>query len=574
MGATRRCMVIVGVLFALFLSSTSAQSCSKYKFAGNKVFSTCSDLPYLNSNLHWMYSPSSQSLEIAFRCMGTSSSRWVSWAINPTSQGMVGSQALVAFQKSDGTMRAYTSPIKGYQTRLQEGDLSFPVSDLSAIYLNNEMIIFATLKLQNSSSTLNQVWQEGPLSYDSPGMHPTTGHNVQSMGTLNLLSGESKTTAGASSSKLNCPGNPSTSAQSCSKYKFAGNKVFSTCSDLPYLNSYLHWTYSPSSQSLEIAFRCMGTSSSRWVSWAINPTSQGMVGSQSLVAFQKSDGTMRAYTSPIKGYQTRLQEGDLSFPVSDLSAIYSNNEMIIFATLKLQNSSSTLNQVWQEGPLSNDSPGMHPTTGPNVQSMGTLNLLSGESKTTAGASSSKLKSKNIHGVLNAVSWGILMPLGAIIARYVKEFPLADPAWFYLHVTCQLSAFILGVAGFGTGLHLGSQSPGVAYAVHRGLGIAVFTLALVQVSALFIRPKKDHKWRSYWNYYHYLVGYGILGISIANIFKGLDILSPAKIWKRAYIGILVTLASLALLLEVIVWFLKRRKRSAGADRSSHGTNETV
>ena len=168
-----------------------------------------------------------------------------------------------------------------------------------------------------------------------------------------------------------------------------------------------------------------------------------------------------------------------------------------------------------------------------------------------------------------------MPLGAIIARYVKEFPLADPAWFYLHVTCQLSAFILGVAGFGTGLRLGSQSPGVTYAVHRGLGIAVFTLALVQVSALFIRPKKDHKWRSYWNYYHYLVGYGILGISIANIFKGLDILSPEKKWKRAYIGILVTLASLALLLEVIVWFLKRSKRSAGADKlkSSHGTNGT-
>ncbi|CDP04492.1 unnamed protein product [Coffea canephora] len=370
----------------------------------------------------------------------------------------------------------------------------------------------------------------------------------------------------------------STSAQSCSKYNFASNKVFSACSDLPYLNSYLHWTYSPSSQSLEIAFRRLGTSSSRWVSWAINPTSQGMVGSQALVAFQKSDGTMRAYTSPIKSYQTGLQEGDLSFPVSDLSATYSNNEMIVYATLKLQNSSSTLNQVWQEGPLSNDSPGMHPTTGPNVQSMGTLNLLSGESKTPAGASSSKLKAKNaspliIHGVLNAVSLGILIPLGAIIARYVKEFPLADPAWFYLHVTCQLSAFILGVAGFGAGRRLGSQSPGITYAVHRGLGISLFTLALVQVSALLIRPKKDHKWRSYWNCYHYLVGYGILGISIANISKGLDILSPKKKWKRAYIGILVTLASLALLLEVIIWFLKRSKRSAGADKWSHGTNGT-
>lgn len=247
--------------------------------------------------------------------------------------------------------------------------------------------------------------------------------------------------------------------------------------------------------------------------------------------------------------------------------------MIIYATLNLQNSSSTLNQVWQEGPLSNDSPGMHPTTGPNVQSMGTLNLLSGESKTTAGASSSNLKSKNIHGVLNTVSWGILMPLGAIIARYIKEFPLADPAWFYLHVMCQLSAFIIGVAGFGTGLRLGSQSPGVTYTVHRGLGIAVFTLGLVQISALLMRPKKDHKWRRYWNYYHYLVGYGILSIGIANIFEGLDILRPEKKWKRAYIGVLVALASLALLLEVIVWFLKRSKRSAGADKLSHGTDGT-
>lgn len=192
----------------------------------------------------------------------------------------------------------------------------------------------------------------------------------------------------------------SATAQSCARYNFASNQDFSACSDLPYLNSYLHWKYSPSSEDVEIAFRSTGVSSSRWVAWAINPTSHGMVGSQALVAYQKSDGTMRAYTAPVTSYQTGLQEGDLSFPVSDLKATYSssNNEIIIFATLKLQNlNSSSVNHVWQEGPISNDSPGMHPVSGANVQSMGTLNLLSGESGTTpgAGALSSKVKKKNV-----------------------------------------------------------------------------------------------------------------------------------------------------------------------------------
>lgn len=192
-------------------------------------------------------------------------------------------------------------------------------------------------------------------------------------------------------------------AQSCAKYNFASNQEFSACSDLPYLNSYVHWKYSPSSENVEIAFRSTGVSSSRWVAWAINPTTQGMVGSQALVAYQKSDGTMRAYTAPVTSYQTGLEEGDLSFPVSDLKATYSasNNEIIIFATLKLQNlSSSSVNHVWQQGPLSNGNPGMHPVSGANVQSMATLNLLSGESGATpgAGAVSSKLKNKNVSNI--------------------------------------------------------------------------------------------------------------------------------------------------------------------------------
>lgn len=85
-----------------------------------------------------------------------------------------------------------------------------------------------------------------------------------------------------------------------------------------------------------------------------------------------------------------------------------------------------------------------------------------------------------HGVLNAVSWGILMPVGAIVARYLRAFKSADPAWFYLHVACQISAYIVGVSAWGIGLKLGSDSKGITYRAHRNIGIALFCLATLQV----------------------------------------------------------------------------------------------
>lgn len=368
----------------------------------------------------------------------------------------------------------------------------------------------------------------------------------------------------------------SSSAQSCNKYAFASNKVFSACNDLPYLKSFLHWTYDPSKGTAQIAYRHTGVTSSRWVAWAINPSSKGMVGSQALVAFQKSDGTMSVYTSPVASYQTQLQKGDLSFDVSDLSATYSNNEIVIFATLTLPSNSSTVNQVWQDGPVSNDAPGMHDTSGANVQSMATLNLLSGESGASgaSGAASSILHKKNIHGVLNAIGWGILMPLGVIIARYVKVFESADPAWFYLHVTCQTSAYIIGVAGWATGIQLGNGSP-VHQTTHRNIGITIFSLATLQMFALLLRPNKDNKYRLYWNIYHHSIGYSVIILSIINIFKGLDILQPANKWEQSYLGIIVSLGIVAVLLEVYTWIVVlKRKKAAGTEKApANGYNGT-
>ncbi|KAE8715145.1 Cytochrome b561 and DOMON domain-containing protein [Hibiscus syriacus] len=211
---------------------------------------------------------------------------------------------------------------------------------------------------------------------------------------------------------------------------------------------------------------------------------------------------------------------------------------------------------------------MHVTSGPNVQSMATLNLLSGETATTNGGGS-KLRKRNIHGILNTVSWGILMPIGAITARYLKVFKSADPAWFYLHAACQFSAYVVGVAGWGTGLKLGSESPGIQFDTHRTIGIVLFSLGTLQVFALLLRPKPDHKYRLYWNIYHHLVGYAVIILSVINVFEGFDILKPDEKWKNAYIGVIVALAFIAVVLEAYTWFVVvKRKRSENAGKLQH------
>lgn len=366
----------------------------------------------------------------------------------------------------------------------------------------------------------------------------------------------------------------STYAQICKSYSFSNSNTYSSCNDLPYLNAFLHWNYNPSAGTVDIAYRHTGVTTSNWVAWAINPTGRSMVGSQALVAYQNSSGVVHAYTSSIDGYNTQMAQSDLSFTVSNLSAEQTSNEITIFATLELPEQKTTVNQVWQDGPMNGNTPGQHSTSGNNVLSMSTVDFLSGATSGTGGGNS-RQRRRNVHGVLNAVSWGTLMPLGAMIARYLKVFKSADPAWFYLHIACQSSAYVVGIAGWATGLKLGSDSPGTQYDGHRNIGITLFCLGTLQVFALLLRPKKDHKYRLYWNIYHHSIGYTVIILSIVNIFKGFDILDPEKKWKKIYIGILIFLGFNAAMLEAYTWYfvIKRKRSESQPQKYPHGANGT-
>ncbi|KAL0362197.1 UNVERIFIED_CONTAM: cytochrome and DOMON domain-containing protein [Sesamum calycinum] len=332
----------------------------------------------------------------------------------------------------------------------------------------------------------------------------------------------------------------SSCAQNCSDYRFSNNNIYKACNSLPALNSFLHWNYHQSSHTVDLAYRQTGVTASDWVAWSINPGGGAMIGAQCLVAFRNSSGLLRAYTSPISSYGTRLEEGPLSFSVPRIAAEFTNNQMIIYATIELPRESTRFTHVWQHGAASGDTPLMHSTDGEHVRSVGTIDFSTGLTADVGTATAgSRNRIRNVHGVLNVVSWGIMMPIGAMAARYLKVFKVANPAWFYLHVTCQSSAYIMGMVGWGLGLKLGHDSPGVQRTVHRNIGITLFVSQ------------------------HFSIGYTVIILSIVNIFEGLDKLDPEKKWKRAYAGVLIFLGAIAVFLEAYTWYvvLKGRRQSA-------------
>ncbi|KAK1418161.1 hypothetical protein QVD17_27300 [Tagetes erecta] len=360
-------------------------------------------------------------------------------------------------------------------------------------------------------------------------------------------------------------------AQDCTSYTFTNNAIYATCVSLPVQNSHLHWNYHPTNRTVDLAYRHTGVSTSQWVAWALNVDGAGMVGAQALVASPNSNGTVQAYTSSVADYGTSLQQSALSFDVLGLRAERVNGDVVVYGTLVLPGGRTSFNHVWQMGPVSNGAPGAHNMGSENRNSVGTVDFVTGQAGAGGGVGGSLLHRRNTHGVLNAVSWGVLMPMGAMIARYLKVFKVAHPAWFYIHVVCQVTAYGVGVAGWATGLKLGSDSVGIKYTTHRNIGIALFTLGTLQVFALLLRPKPDHKYRIYWNMYHISVGYTVISLSIANVYKGLDILDPEKKWKHAYTGVIITLGVIAAILEAFTWFIVLKRKKVEKEQGLVGTS---
>ncbi|KAH7307671.1 hypothetical protein KP509_22G071600 [Ceratopteris richardii] len=371
------------------------------------------------------------------------------------------------------------------------------------------------------------------------------------------------------------------SSAGCSKATTfnATNKLFASCSDLRVQGASLAWTLNENNRTLDVLFSGEAPKAGGWVGWGINPgPAPAMAGTQAFIAFAASNGsTILTYNVTQASMAGGLNCTPISLHVLDMRVQIVGTSIAMLVSLQLQpNQSSVLNLVWNRGSsVSNFQPGAHSLAAADLSGLLTLDMASGDG--TVSAASAHQLLKNRHGVLNTVGWGVVLPCGVLVARYLR---FADPLWFYAHVFLQLSGFTLGTAGWATGLGLGNSSPGIVYHKHRSIGIALFAISVIQVFALLLRPQRDHKIRKLWNTYHYILGTGILALGILNIFYGFDILSPPKKWRLAYIYVMIAFAGLTLCLEIATWgtyvFKSRssEKKPQGTHIGVHSRNDHI
>lgn len=163
-----------------------------------------------------------------------------------------------------------------------------------------------------------------------------------------------------------------------------------------------------------------------------------------------------------------------------------------------------------------------------------------------------------------------MPIVLLMVRHLNH--IVDdlgPNWlFHLYVAFHILAYLLGTIGFILGLTLGMQSP-----THGYVGIALICCAMVQALLMIRRPDPfDHKKILIWNVCFFVLTSSLIGLAIYDMVLGFfihdnDNKSFFKKWKIAYFVIIGVLGLVAVVLEVLSFFTK--KRNNGDENSNRG-----
>ncbi|PKA49842.1 Auxin-induced in root cultures protein 12 [Apostasia shenzhenica] len=347
-------------------------------------------------------------------------------------------------------------------------------------------------------------------------------------------------------------------------------KTYEKCMNLPTQDASLAWTFHPRNATLDLAFSGTFISPSGWIAVGINPNSPAMSGARALISFADPNSGALLVLPFILDPSTKLQRTPLVSQPLDLPVLSSSAALLsspvvgdgaaihIHATLRLSPNRTHLHLVWNRGLyVQGYSPTIHPTTAADLASRATVDLLSA----AASQARSTLPDwfRSAHGAINAVSWGFLLPAGAMAARYLRQWPGVGPAWFYAHAAAQMVGLAAGVVGFGMGVAMGRASEGVEYGMHRGLAVAAVAAGGLQAAAVMFRPGAAHRLRKYWRSYHHLVGYGLVVVGVVNVFQGMEVMGLRRSYaKLAYCVALATAAGACVALEANAWVVFCRK----------------
>ncbi|XP_059433802.1 cytochrome b561 and DOMON domain-containing protein At3g07570 [Corylus avellana] len=275
-----------------------------------------------------------------------------------------------------------------------------------------------------------------------------------------------------------------------------------------------------------------------------------MVGSSAVVGWVPSNGVGVVKQYYLGGTSPSLvtpDQGNLQIVGTSTTIISQSSRLYLaFQLQTTQPQTRLLYSVGRGGAL--PSPPNYALSEHQAKVSTTINYGTGQSAT---GGSPYVRLRRSHGVLNMLGWGILMIIGAMVARYFKE---KDPFWFYFHASIQLFGFILGLAGIICGFVLNNRL-NAAVTTHKGLGIFILVLGCLQVMAFLARPNKMSKFRKYWNWYHQNVGRILVIFTIANIFYGIHLGENGHGWSVGYGVVLGILFIITVVLEIRIWIRK-------------------
>jgi len=196
--------------------------------------------------------------------------------------------------------------------------------------------------------------------------------------------------------------------------------------------------------------------------------------------------------------------------------------------------------------------------GDSLQAFGTVDFLSGSAQSAKGLSRREIM-KYVHGALCILGFGIVMLLGVLMARYKGFLSSGAPAlWFKIHMCCQVSASIIGIIGFILGIVVGHKSQ----MAHMIIGIVIGLCTSLQIISACLRPHKGNNTRPIWNACHYVLGYGVVGLSAANIFLGWGLLGRVpKWWTQSYMAYLIVFGLAWILSFPLNWLRSKTTISA-------------
>ncbi|OCB92085.1 CBD9-like protein [Sanghuangporus baumii] len=352
---------------------------------------------------------------------------------------------------------------------------------------------------------------------NSSGATPSTTSSASSS------SGSSATLSTTSSAS-------SSSSSSAASSGLTGQTGDSQCSDVMCVSAVVNGG--------TVSYILQSTSSST-LGWMAMGFGSQMANSPMVIMWTNSDGSVTLSQRIASGHVEPSVDSSPSRVATLLSNITSTSGATPeFAYSVPANSDTTQSVIWA---FSSTNPGDSSTSASLQEhdSFGTFSLdltktLSSGSSSTDPASSSGSSTVPLlgfqklviaHAVLLGVAFLILLPAGALLARWLRTF---SPHWFIGHWIIQ---FYLAGALIVVGVALGIAAVSNAGAQHlnddhKRWGIAIFVLYFVQCALggiiHFIKPaprRNDTRTRPPQNYAHAVIGLLVIGLSFYQVRTG-------------------------------------------------------